>query len=84
MIAGIEEAFGRGERLVDFGHGFFEYKRVLANHTQPVAWLELFPRGRGHARVRARSVPRHARERVIRLRVRLRLGQRLRTARAVR
>ncbi len=82
MIAGIEEAFGRGERLVDLGYGSFEYKRVLANYARPVAWLELFPRGRGHALVRARSVPRHARERVIRLRIRLRLGQRLRTARA--
>jgi hypothetical protein len=77
IIAGIEDAFTRGERVVDLGPGLFEYKRVIANSARPLAWCRLFPHGRAYPLVRAQWAPRHARERVQGLRVRLRARQRL-------
>jgi CelD/BcsL family acetyltransferase involved in cellulose biosynthesis len=83
-IAGIEESFTLGEALVDLGHGGFEYKRELANYARPLSWLRIFPREAGYGRVRARWAPRHARERMNRLRVELRLRSRMAELRAAR
>jgi Acetyltransferase (GNAT) domain len=68
VIAGIEDAFTRGDRVVDLGYGSFEYKREMANAERPVAWYRLFPRGRVYPL---------AAELVKGLRVRLRARQRL-------
>jgi CelD/BcsL family acetyltransferase involved in cellulose biosynthesis len=77
VIAGIEESFALGETRVDLGHGGFEYKQQLANSAWPLAWLRVFPRGAGYRLLRARWAPRHANERVTRMRVRLALRSRV-------
>jgi len=77
IVAGIEDAFTRGEQVVDLGYGLFEYQKVMANSARPVAWYRLFPRGKTYPRARVQWAPRHATEHVQRLRVRLRARQRL-------
>lgn len=81
-VAGIQDAFARGDRLVDLGYGQYEYKRGLANSARPVAWLRLFPRGGTYPLARICWAPHHAHERLVRLRVRLRARQRLNEMRA--
>ena len=81
-VAGIEDAFTRGERVVDLGYGLFEYQRGMANSARPVAWLRVFPRGRSYPLARACWAPRHAHERLNRLRVRLAARQRVNEVRA--
>jgi len=77
IVAGIQDAFTRGDRVVDLGYGPFEYKRAMANAARPVAWYRLFPRGRAYPLARAQWAPLHAAERFQGLRVRLRARQRL-------
>jgi CelD/BcsL family acetyltransferase involved in cellulose biosynthesis len=81
MLAGIEDAFTRGERLIDLGHGAFEYQRALADSALQLASLRLFPRGNAYPVARARWAPTHAREHVNRLRGVLQAGTRLSAAR---
>jgi CelD/BcsL family acetyltransferase involved in cellulose biosynthesis len=37
-MAGIEDAFMRGVELVDLGYGNFDYMKVMANSSRPIAW----------------------------------------------
>jgi len=45
ICAGIEDAFARGERRVDFGEGDHHYKTRLADHDEDIEWVRLHPRG---------------------------------------
>lgn len=81
LLAGIEDAFARGEGSVELGHGLFEYQVQLADSSRPLAWLRMFPRGRRYALARAAWTPRHIREKAQQLRVRLRPRQRIESAR---
>ena len=78
IIAGIEDAAERGAVRVDLGHGGFPYKLELANAVRPVSWQRLYPRGRTYARARLSWAPLEAQERLHRVRVQLRLRQRVR------
>ena len=71
LLAGIEDAFMRGERSVELGYGLFQYQSRLADSSRPVAWIRVFPRGRAYALARIAWAPRHAQERLHRLRARL-------------
>jgi CelD/BcsL family acetyltransferase involved in cellulose biosynthesis len=82
IVAGIEDAFARGHRAVDLGHGRFDYKRVLANSDRPLAWLRMFPHGRSYPLARAYWAPRQARERLHGARVRLAARRRVTDVRA--
>lgn len=81
IVAGIEDAFTRGESVMDLGHGLHEYKRGIADAARPLGSCRLFPRGRAYPLARAQWARRHATERVRRLRVHLRARQRLTEAR---
>ena len=48
ICAGIEDAFARGERRVDFGEGDHHYKTRLADHDEDLEWYRLLPRTRGY------------------------------------
>lgn len=61
ILAGVEDAFGRGERRIDLGEDDHAYKQRLADADAPIAWFELMPVGPAYALARAGTVPRHAR-----------------------
>lgn len=44
ICAGVEDAFARGERRVNFGEGDHHYKTRLADHDEDIAWVRLYPR----------------------------------------
>ena len=50
ICAGIEDAFARGERRVDFGEGDHHYKTRLADHDEDIEWVRLHPRTLGYGR----------------------------------
>ncbi|HWF74394.1 MAG TPA: GNAT family N-acetyltransferase [Solirubrobacteraceae bacterium] len=81
MIAGIEESFRLGEERVDLGYGGYPYKLKLANEVRSISSYEMFARGHRYPLVRAHELPRHARERFIEGRVRLRARSRFLDAR---
>jgi CelD/BcsL family acetyltransferase involved in cellulose biosynthesis len=77
MVAGIEEGFRLGEECVDLGYGNYPYKLKLSNEVRPISSYEMFARDLRYPLVRAHELPRHARERLIQARVRLRARTRL-------
>jgi CelD/BcsL family acetyltransferase involved in cellulose biosynthesis len=81
MIAGIEEGFRLGEERLDLGFGGYPYKLKLANTARQISSFELFPRDVRYPFVRAHELPRHARERLVQARVRLRARTRMLEAR---
>jgi CelD/BcsL family acetyltransferase involved in cellulose biosynthesis len=81
-VAGIEEGFQLGEERIDLGFGEFAYKLKLANEARRISSYELFARDIRYPLVRAHELPRHARERLIQGRVRLRPRSRLMDARS--
>ena len=71
ICAGIEDAFARGERRIDFGEGGHHYTTRLADHDEDIEWVRLYPRTRAYgatllatAPERARSVARNTVERL--------------------
>jgi CelD/BcsL family acetyltransferase involved in cellulose biosynthesis len=58
-LAGIEEAFNRGDSYVDFGHGEEGYKDRFTRAEHPVAYFTIYPRGRSYPLVRAYTLRRH-------------------------
>jgi CelD/BcsL family acetyltransferase involved in cellulose biosynthesis len=61
LMAAIEDAIERGDSEIDLGPGVQEYKQRISDGVSPLESIELYPRGRGHARARARSAPAAAR-----------------------
>jgi CelD/BcsL family acetyltransferase involved in cellulose biosynthesis len=59
ILAAIEDAFRRGESLIDFGGGDQAYKLRFADSDAPVVWWTLFPRGARYPLARAHTLPRH-------------------------
>ncbi len=57
ILAAIEEAIGRGDRLLDLGGGEASYKDRLADEDRPVAWIVSYPRGPRYALAWARRLP---------------------------
>ncbi|HET7574353.1 MAG TPA: GNAT family N-acetyltransferase, partial [Solirubrobacterales bacterium] len=78
VVAGIEHELDSGARVVDFGHGGFEYLRRMASAEVPIVNCELFPGNRRMPLALAAWLVPHGRERLNIWRKRLRLGQRLR------
>lgn len=81
IVAGVEEAFRRGDDIIDLWYGDFGYKYALANEARSVCWYELFPRHDGYLRARASALPRHGRDALHRARMDLALRTRLAEAR---
>ena len=61
IVAGVEDCFARGARLLDLGAGDHDYKLRIADHDRPVAWAHLVPHGRGYARGRLALLSRQVR-----------------------
>jgi len=57
ICAGIEDAFARGERRVDFGEGDHHYKTRLADHDEDVEWVRLYPRTPAYATTLLMTAP---------------------------
>jgi CelD/BcsL family acetyltransferase involved in cellulose biosynthesis len=60
ICAGVEDAFARGERRVDFGEGEHHYKTRLADGDDEIAWFVLYPRGPGYPRTLVVTAPARA------------------------
>ena len=60
ICSGVEDAFGRGERRVDFGQGEHHYKTRLADGDDPIAWFRISPRGLAYPRTLLLTLPRRA------------------------
>jgi CelD/BcsL family acetyltransferase involved in cellulose biosynthesis len=60
ICAGVEDAFRRGERRIDFGEGEHHYKTRLADGDDPIAWYVLYPRGLGYGRTLVATAPARA------------------------
>ena len=61
ICAGLEDAFARGERRIDFGEGEHHYKTRLADRDEPIAWTRLLPRDIRYPRTLAATAPARAR-----------------------
>jgi len=61
ICAGLEDAFARGERRIDFGEGDHHYKTRLADRDEPIAWTVLYPRGARYPRTLVATAPARAR-----------------------
>jgi CelD/BcsL family acetyltransferase involved in cellulose biosynthesis len=57
ICAGVEDAFARGERRIDFGEGEHHYKTRLADRDEEIAWIRLFPRDLRYPRVALLTAP---------------------------
>ncbi len=75
VLVAIEDAFERGDRLMDLGGGEAAYKERLADEDRPIAWRTSFPRGRRYPLARLRRLPGFAARRGSQV-LRARLGQR--------
>jgi CelD/BcsL family acetyltransferase involved in cellulose biosynthesis len=85
ICAGVEDAFARGERRIDFGEGEHHYKTRLADRDEEIAWVRLMPRDLRYPRTalltaapRARRIARAGIERLpapLRRRVERALGR---------
>lgn len=61
LLFGLEAAAADGIVRVDLGGGTDEYKRRLADASQPLAWRTLFPGGLRYPLIRVRLAPKHLR-----------------------
>lgn len=61
IAAGLEDAFARGERRMDFGEGEHHYKTRLADRDEPITWVRLMPRDVRYGRTLALTAPARAR-----------------------
>ena len=61
IAAGLEDAFARGERRMDFGEGEHHYKTRLADRDEPITWARLMPRDVRYGRTLALTAPARAR-----------------------
>ncbi len=82
IVAGIEEGFRLGDRVMDLSFGEFPYKFRLANEVRWISSYEVFPRNHRYLLARAYAMPRHARETLDHGRVRLGVRTRLAEARS--
>ena len=57
VLVAIEDAFERGDTLMDLGGGEAAYKERLADEDLPVAWRTSFPRGPRYPLARLRRFP---------------------------
>ena len=57
ILAAVEDAFGRGEKRIDFGGGDQRYKGRFANGDHPLAWTTIFPRNQRYPLTRAQLLP---------------------------
>ncbi|GAC1318382.1 MAG: hypothetical protein NVSMB25_07780 [Thermoleophilaceae bacterium] len=57
LVAGIEEAHTLGHRRLDLGPGAMDYKYRMADTDEPLAWIDLVPRGPRYPLVRLRLLP---------------------------
>jgi CelD/BcsL family acetyltransferase involved in cellulose biosynthesis len=57
ILAAVEEAFERGDELIDLGGGEARYKERLADEDRPVAWRTSYRRGLGYPLARLRQLP---------------------------
>jgi CelD/BcsL family acetyltransferase involved in cellulose biosynthesis len=57
VLVAIEDAFDRGEELMDLGGGEAAYKDRVADEDLPVAWRTNFPRGPRYPLARLRRMP---------------------------
>lgn len=57
ILAAIEDALDRGERILDLGGGEAAYKDRLASEDRPVTWSTSYPPGARQALARARRLP---------------------------
>jgi CelD/BcsL family acetyltransferase involved in cellulose biosynthesis len=57
LLAAIEDAFERGDRLIDMGGGEASYKRRLADDDRPVAWRTSYRLGARYPLARLRRLP---------------------------
>jgi CelD/BcsL family acetyltransferase involved in cellulose biosynthesis len=60
IAAGVEDAFARGERRVDFGEGEHHYKTRLADGDEPITWVRIIPRDVRYPRTLALTAPARA------------------------
>jgi len=60
ILAAVEDAFGRGEKRIDFGGGDQRYKGRFANGDSPLAWTTIFPRNARYPVTRAQLLPKQA------------------------
>jgi CelD/BcsL family acetyltransferase involved in cellulose biosynthesis len=60
IAAGLEDAFARGERRVDFGEGEHHYKTRFADRDEPIAWTRILPRDRRYPRTLLVTAPARA------------------------
>jgi len=61
ICAGVEDAFARGERRIDFGEGEHHYKTRLADRDEEIAWVRLMPRDLRYPRTVLLTAPPRAR-----------------------
>lgn len=61
ILAGVEDAFARGERRIDLGEDDHAYKQRLADADAPIAWYALMPPGAAGTLAWAGTLPRRAR-----------------------
>lgn len=71
LLAAVEEACERGERVFDLGGGTDAYKLRFADRDEPVVWVTQFPRGARYPLTRAQLLPKHVRYHLRRLSHRL-------------
>jgi CelD/BcsL family acetyltransferase involved in cellulose biosynthesis len=74
VLVAIEDAFERGDTLMDLGGGEAAYKERLADEDRPIAWRTSFPRGPRYPLARLRRAPGYAVRRGSQV-LRARLGQ---------
>jgi len=74
ILAAVEEAFERGDQLIDLGGGEARYKERLADEDRPVCWSVSYPPGPRYPLARMRRLPEQTARRGSRV-LRERLGQ---------
>lgn len=57
ILAAVEDAFERGDDLIDLGGGEARYKERLADEDRPVAWRTSYRRGLRYPLARLRQLP---------------------------
>ena len=61
LVAAIEDACGRGDRMIDMGGGGQSYKWRVADRDAPLVWTSIFPRNRRYPLTRAQLLPKETR-----------------------
>ncbi len=61
ILSAVEDAFGRGEKRLDFGGGAQPYKQRFADSEAPIGWVTLRPRNARYPLTRAQMLKGDAR-----------------------